>query len=170
MKKILRSLRMFFLLKFKYKLLSYRENFYCGKDLFIRRNCLSVGKNVFIGSKSHISVKEIFIDDFTMLASSISIVGGDHKFDIVGSPTIFNGRALEKSVKISKDVWIGHGATILHGVIIGEGAIIAAQSVVTKDVKAYTIVAGNPAKFIKYRFLTKKESTEHSNIINQVSR
>ena len=52
-------------------------------------------------------------------------------------------------VIIGNDVWIGDKATILPGVTIGNGAIIAANAVVTKDVPAYTVVGGNPAKIIK---------------------
>lgn len=53
---------------------------------------------------------------------------------------------------MGNDVWIGRNCTIMPGVKIGDGAIIAANSVVVKDVEPYTIVAGNPAKFIKKRF------------------
>jgi serine acetyltransferase len=53
---------------------------------------------------------------------------------------------------IENDVWIGAKATIMSGVRIGNGAIVAAGSVVSKDVPPYAIVAGNPAKIVKYRF------------------
>lgn len=55
-------------------------------------------------------------------------------------------------VTIGHDVWIGHGAIILPGRSIGTGAVVAGGAVVTKDVPAYTIVAGNPAKPIRRRF------------------
>ena len=55
-------------------------------------------------------------------------------------------------VQIGHDVWIGHGAIVLPGRNIGTGAVIAAGAIVTKDVPAYTIVAGNPARAIKRRF------------------
>ena len=54
-----------------------------------------------------------------------------------------------KKVSIGNKVWIGFGVSILKGISIGEGAVIAAGSVVTKNVEAYTVVGGNPAKFIK---------------------
>jgi phosphonate metabolism protein (transferase hexapeptide repeat family) len=55
-------------------------------------------------------------------------------------------------VHIGHDVWIGHGAIVLPGHSIGTGAVVAAGAIVTKDVPAYTIVAGNPARPIKRRF------------------
>lgn len=53
---------------------------------------------------------------------------------------------------IGNDVWIGRRSVIMPGVKIGDGAIVAASSVVTKDVPPYTVVGGNPAKFIRRRF------------------
>lgn len=58
-------------------------------------------------------------------------------------------------IVIGNDVWIGSHAYIKGGVSIGHGAIIGAHAVVTKDVPAYGIVAGNPARFIRYRFSTE---------------
>ena len=58
----------------------------------------------------------------------------------------------EHHVHIGHDVWIGHGAVVLPGRNIGTGAVVAAGAIVTKDVPAYTIVAGNPARVIKRRF------------------
>ena len=63
---------------------------------------------------------------------------------------------------IENDVWIGQGATILSGVTIENGAVIGADSLVTKDVRSYEIVGGNPAKHINYRF--------ESNIIDELLR
>ena len=54
-------------------------------------------------------------------------------------------------VRVHKEAWIGTGAIILSGVTIGEGAVVAAGSVVTRDVPAGAIVAGNPARVIKQR-------------------
>lgn len=58
----------------------------------------------------------------------------------------------ENRVTIGHDVWIGHGATVLPGVTVGNGAVIGAGAVVSKDVAAYTIVGGVPARLIRERF------------------
>lgn len=68
-----------------------------------------------------------------------------------------DARVFEKDMPIiGNDVWIGQNVTLNRGVRVGHGAVIAAFSVVTKDVPAYAIVGGNPAKVIKYRFTDRQ--------------
>jgi acetyltransferase-like isoleucine patch superfamily enzyme len=65
------------------------------------------------------------------------------------------GRVLHpksKKIVIGNDVWIGYGALISRGVTIGDGAIVAARTIVTRDVPPYAIVAGSPARVLRYRF------------------
>lgn len=64
---------------------------------------------------------------------------------------LFHWRRLQR-VSIGHDTWIGHGVVIMPGVRIGNGAVVGSGSIVTRDVPAYTIVAGNPAKPIRPRF------------------
>ncbi len=64
----------------------------------------------------------------------------------------FREQRQSKRVVIGHDVWIGHGAIVMPGVSIGHGAVIAAGAIVTKDVEPFAIVAGVPAKRLKWRF------------------
>lgn len=104
-----------------------------------------IGKNVFINSCCRFQDNGgIEIGDKTMIGPNVTIVTVNHD---INPETRIN--AIPKPVKIGKNVWIGAGCTILPGVIIGENSIIGAGSVVTKDVPANIVVAGNPAKLIK---------------------
>ncbi len=90
----------------------------------------------------------------------IFLLGAEHPTKYVSTYPfryrLFNDNRLEAISKgniiIDDDVWIGYGAIIMSGVHIGQGAVIAAGSVVTKNIPAYAIVGGIPAKVIKYRF------------------
>ncbi len=65
----------------------------------------------------------------------------------------FRGHPSTKgNVIIGHDVWLGYGSTVLSGVSIGTGAVVGAKSVVTSDVPPYAIVAGNPARVLRFRF------------------
>lgn len=64
----------------------------------------------------------------------------------------FREQRQSKRVTIGHDVWIGHGSVVMPGISIGHGAVVAAGAVVTKDVEPYAIVAGVPARRIKWRF------------------
>ena len=75
-----------------------------------------------------------------------------------------SGRGDKYKIVISDDVWIGQSAMILSPAIIGRGAIISAGSVVVRDVPAYAIVGGVPAKVISWRF-TPDEIVEHESIL-----
>jgi len=105
------------------------------------------------------------IGRFCSIARNVTIlVGGEHHLDWVTTypfPELWRNGATAKtgkssrskgSVLIMNDVWIGTGAIILSGVTIHNGAVIGAGSVVTGDVPAYSVVAGNPARVLRTRF------------------
>ena len=108
----------------------------------------------------------IHIGAFCSFGTGTTIyLGGNHRSDWVTTfpfgcrhPDIFNNfphktwLAPAKNVVIGNDVWIANNVTIKCGVTIGDGAIIATNSYVIKDVEPYSIVGGNPGRFIKYRF------------------
>lgn len=107
--------------------------------------------------------RKLTIGRFCSIAPNVSIMlGGNHRGDWVTTfpfPELMgdgidqiSSECSHGDVTIGHDVWIGAHSLILSGVSIGSGAIIGACSVVTKDVAPYSIVAGNPARFIRYRF------------------
>ena len=112
----------------------------------------------FIGDK-------LIIGKFCQIASGVNFImnGANHQMNAAstypfyimgweqGTPS-HEDLPLKGDTVIGNDVWIGQNATILPGVHIGDGAIIGLNSVVSKDVEPYTIVAGNPAQFIRKRF------------------
>ena len=165
-KYLLKRIRVLILLIFKYRFSKVGKDFYCGKNLYIKPNTVSIGNSVYFGNYCHLSAGEIIIDDYVMLASFVSIIGGDHIYNQTGNPMIKSKRGEQKKVIIEKDAWVGHGAIIMHGVTLGEGCIIGAGSVVLKDVPPYSVVTGNPAKKINNRFESTKEKIYHSKSID----
>ncbi|MCA9304080.1 MAG: acyltransferase [Phycisphaerales bacterium] len=104
---------------------------------------------------------KVEIGPYVMFGPRVMIVGGDHVFDIPGTPTIFSGRPELKETKIHADAWLGAGVIVIAGVTIGRGSIVAAGSVVTKDIPPYEIHGGVPAKKIKDRFASQADIDTH---------
>ena len=149
---------------------------------FVGRN--SILKSTFMGKHSYVGNNCVFtnalIGRYSSISSNVEVVTGKHpSHTFVSSHPAFYSctppakKTFVKSncfeeysltpngydVEIGNDVWIGRNVLIMGGVTIGDGAIIATGSVVTKNVEAYTIVGGIPAKFIKRRF--SEEDSEH---------
>lgn len=109
------------------------------------------GKNIHVGDRTFFNSGckfqdqgGIYIGDDVLIGHNVVIATLNHLVD----PKLRSGM-IPKPVRICNKVWIGSNSTILPGVTIGENSIVGAGSVVTKDVPADTIVAGNPARFIK---------------------
>lgn len=165
---------MFLELKHKDKSLSIRASSIVKKSYFGEKNTIYknvVLNNVTLGDFTYIAnntrISNATLGKFCSIGSDSQIGLGKHPSSIfVSTHPIFFSTAkqaqitfVEKNyfeefeeVLIANDVWIGSNAIILDGVKIADGAVIAAGSVVTKDVPPYAIVAGVPAKVIKYRF------------------
>lgn len=112
---------------------------------------LHIGKNVTINDRVFISAKgNCIIKDNVLIGHDVSIITTNHNFN----DSFLNIREQGISfgeITIEDDVWIGAKAIILSGVRLGKGSIIGAGSIVTKDVNEKAIVAGSPARIIKYR-------------------
>lgn len=79
-------------------------------------------------------------------------IGNVHKNKFNNLVGVEHPATTKGDVIIGNDVWIAENVTIMSGVTIGDGSVIACNSHVVKDVEPYSLVGGNPAKFIKYRF------------------
>lgn len=77
-------------------------------------------------------------------------IATDHRFDSRDKP-IFQQGTRQRGIRVGHDVYVGSNVVVLDGVTIGDGAVLAAGAVVSKDVPAYAIVVGVPARVIKYR-------------------
>lgn len=105
------------------------DNFYCNNNAHLLGN-ITIGRDVLVGPK---------------------VIMWSRNHRIAKDEIIKTQVSQDIPITIGNDVWIASGAIILYGVTIGDGAVVGAGSVVTKDVPAYTVVAGNPARVIKER-------------------
>jgi len=112
---------------------------------------LEIGANVFIGRNSFLGVYQpIRIGRDTIIGAYSYIISGDHRISSRTIPIAQQGY-VGSSVSIGSNAWLGCHVVVLKGVAIGDGAVIAAGSVVTKDVPAYEVWGGVPAKKISTR-------------------
>ncbi len=129
---------------------------------------ISIGSHTYIGGSTFICRTSITIGDNVTIAWGCTFYDHDsHSLDYMSRRKDIDDELLDlrkgkfflehkdwsvvstKPIRICNDVWIGMNCIILKGVTIGEGAVIGAGSVVTKDVPAWTVVAGNPAVIVK---------------------
>lgn len=125
------------------------DHTYIGASTFISRSSITVGNNVTIAWGCTVYDHDSHSLDYSLRRKDID----DQLRDIrAGVSFIKNkdwGVVGSKPINIRDDAWIGMNCIILKGVTIGEGAVVGAGSVVTKDVPAWTLVAGNPARVIR---------------------
>ena len=132
-----------------------------------RQGHVEIGERVYIGGGSIICRERITIGNDVTIAWGVCIYDHNsnafdwrqrakvvkHFYDHHGSQDCYEGidwtGVASSPIVIEDRAWIGFDAVILKGVRVGEGAVVGARAVVTKDVEPYTIVAGNPARFVK---------------------
>lgn len=148
-------------LKKKYRKLNSNNHTYLGQICDISK--ISIGKDSY-GEINVIDYSnqntQLQIGSYCSIAPNVFfLLGGEHQIKSISTYPFkvmkfgYEKEANSKgNIIVKDDVWIGLGAIICSGVTIGQGAIIAAGAIVTKNVEPYSIVGGNPAKIINYRF------------------
>ena len=137
----------------------YRNNFIKKNTHSFGNNNISYGgfrgnaKNVSIGNHVHLAntlisaSDKIIIEDYVIFGHDVILLAPKHniyKFDLERINDVSS-----KPIILKKGSWISSRAVILGGVSIGKSAVVSAGAVVTKNVAPYTLVAGNPAKFVQ---------------------
>lgn len=114
----------------------------------------SIGANTYIGFNCHVTRANI--GSFVSIADGVLIGPGEHSLSEISTSSIFYDEPYSVLTKgecnIGDDVWIGAGCIIRRGITIGFGAVIGANSFVNSDVPPFAVMAGTPAKLIKFRF------------------
>ena len=112
------------------------------RGINIGANC-RINENVFF--------QQAIIEDEVLIAPNVAILSTSHNHENLDISIVNQGDTKPNPPIIKRGAWLGRNVVILPGIVIGQGAIVAAGAVVTKDVEAYTVVGGVPAKFIKNR-------------------
>jgi galactoside O-acetyltransferase len=134
---------------FKGKISIGRNSFFSAEG-----GSISVGNNTAFNENVHINASVggmIQIGEWCLIGPNVVFRTANHRYD---NPKLFIKQQdhVVDDIHLDDDIWIGANAVILGGVHIGRGAVVGAGAVVTKDVPSMAVVAGVPAKVIKYRF------------------
>jgi acetyltransferase-like isoleucine patch superfamily enzyme len=117
-------------------------------------NCfatLSIGSGTYVGRSVQINAfRDVYIGKNVLIADRVFISDADHNYENIDIAISLQGDRFKGRVLIMDGSWLGIGVVILPGVVVGKNAVVAANAVVTKDVPDYAVVAGVPAKVIKY--------------------
>jgi galactoside O-acetyltransferase len=149
----------------------FREGEAEGRGIFVGSNCILyprnrlvlgnlavnteanmvIGDHVLINAGGYFSGEGgLYIGDFTLIGPSACLLSAGHEFDNMDAPIQYQRLAYGR-VEVGRDVWIGASAVVLPGVSIGDGAVVASGSVVTQSVPTKALVAGNPARLVRFR-------------------
>jgi len=135
---------------------------------------IHIGRNAYVGRNTILSCKEgsIFLDDFCNLSANCSLLseteirlgkycflaggcylvaGGNHSFDDVQKPIMYQPSYSKGGIRIGEDVWLAAGAIVLDGVVIGKGCVVGAGSVVTKSLPEMSVAVGVPTRVHRQR-------------------
>lgn len=164
--------RMIFFSSLSYRIRHpFSKNIFLGNNIINKKNRIkrcTIGFGTYLGSYN--TLYDVEIGKFCSIGSHINFAIGRHPVDkfVSTHPAFFSTKKqagftyvnedlfdeldVSNKMRIGNDVWIGDNVIFTKKISVGDGAIIGAGSVVTKDIPSYAIVAGVPAKVIKYRF------------------
>jgi maltose O-acetyltransferase len=143
---------------------------YCGADVNIEHGAwFGSGKGVRLGDRSDIGMDALVIGPIdigidVLMGPRCILLASRHNTSRVDLPINQQGFEADRVIVIEDDVFIGAGSVILAGVRIAKGSIIGAGSVVARDVPAYSVAVGNPAKVVKARTPGASVATELDNV------
>lgn len=165
LRRLSRRLRMYLLLPlFK----SHGRNVKFDPDGQYTFSTISLGSNVYMGRGALLMAAKsnIRVGSKVMFGPHVTIIAGNHNTGVIGKAMVDVTEKRNQDdldVVIEDDVWIGSRAVILNGAKVGRGAVVGAGAVVTRDVPPYAVVAGSPARVIKFRWdvetIQRHEST-----------
>lgn len=112
---------------------------------------ISLGNHIYVGERTQFhGFGEIVVDDGVIMSDDCLIMSANHRYE--GAQAVpYDGDFVCKKVHIKQNVWIGARCIILPGSEIGEGVVVSAGSVVRGKIPDFAVIAGNPAKIVKYR-------------------
>jgi maltose O-acetyltransferase len=113
------------------------------------KNSVQIGNHCQINEDVYI--QSATIGNYVLIAQKVALLAVTHKFGNMEVPIVLQGSTDVNPVIVEDDVWIGRNVVVMPGIRIAKGAIVGAGAVVTKDIPAYAIAGGVPAKVIRFR-------------------
>lgn len=111
---------------------------------------VKIGEGTFLNMGVMVASEQLVeIGAHCMLANGCFITDSSHRYDDPGKPITWQGFATKGPTRIGDNCWLGANVVVTSGVTVGERSVIGANSVVTKDIPPFSIVAGAPAKLIR---------------------
>jgi len=131
------------------------DNVYIGRNTILscKEGSIAVGDYANISANcSLLSETEISLGRYCFLAGHCYLVaGGNHSFDDVSRPIMFQPSVSKGGIRVGDDVWLGAGVIVLDGATIGQGTVVGAGAVVTESLPEFSVAVGSPARVVRDR-------------------